>query len=330
MQTEQNSPLVDETEKISFIITYYNIDIDMLCQCVDSIIALSLRSSEREIIIVDDGSDISPLTDLQEKYKDDIIYIRQPNQGLSSARNAGIRLSTGRYIQFLDADDYLIQTAYEHCLDIVRYKNPDIVLFQLTDKESNDVTVTFDGPTEGGEYMRQNNLRASACGYIFRKATLVHLRFRDGILHEDEEFTPQLILRAERLFYTEAKAYYYRKRNKSITNNGDLKWRLHRLNDTEQIILRLNETAASLPQSDREALRRRVAQLTMDYIYNVIALTHDGDYLEKCIARLHDKGLFPLPDRDYTRKYTWFRRLSMTKSGRKILLNVIRLKSLKP
>lgn len=322
MQAEQNTPLVDETEKISFIITYYNIDVDQLCECVESIMSLSLRPSEREIIIIDDGSDVSPLIDL-EQFKDDIIYIRQPNQGLSAARNAGIRLSTGRYIQFLDADDHLIRAAYEHCLDIVRYKNPDIVLFQLTDKENNDLAVTFNGPIEGGEYMRQNNLRASACGYIFRKATLVNLRFRNGILHEDEEFTPQLILRAERLFHTEAKAYYYRKRNKSITNNGDIRWRVRRLNDMEQIIIRLNDTADSLPQSDREALQRRVAQLTMDYIYNIIALTHDSSYLEKCIDRLHDKGLFPLPDRNYTRKYKWFRRLSMTKNGRRVLLLTI-------
>ena len=55
MQIKQNSPLVDETEKISFIITYYNIDVDMLCQCIDSIMALSLRPSEREIIVIDDG-----------------------------------------------------------------------------------------------------------------------------------------------------------------------------------------------------------------------------------------------------------------------------------
>lgn len=319
MQIKQNSPLVDETEKISFIITYYNIDVDMLCQCIDSIMALSLRPSEREIIVIDDGSDVSPIEALR-KYDNDIMYVRQSNQGLSAARNAGIRISTGMYIQFMDADDYLIQPAFEHCLDIVRYNNPDIVLFQLTDKESREVTVEFEGPVDGSEYMRQHNLRASACGYIFRKATLVNLRFRSGILHEDEEFTPQLILRAERLFYTEAEAYFYRKRNKSITHNDDMKWRMRRLNDMEAIILNLNDRADSLPQADREALQRRVAQLTMDYIYNYIRLTHDSKHLEKCIERLHEKGLFPLPDRHYTRKYTWFRRLSMTKIGRKLLL----------
>ena len=192
-----------------------------------------------------------------------------------------------------------------------------------TDKDSKEVTVGFEGPVEGSEYMRQHNLRASACGYIFRKATLVNLRFRSGTLHEDEEFTPQLILRAERLFYTDAEAYFYRKRSKSITNNDDLKWRLRRLNDMEQIILNLNERADSLPQADREGLQRRVAQLTMDYIYNNIRLIHDSKHLENCIEQLHEKGLFPLPDRNYTRKYIWFRRLSMSKIGRKILLMTI-------
>jgi hypothetical protein len=91
----------------------------------------------------------------------------------------------------------------------------------------------------------------------------------------------------------------------------------------EQIILNLSDRADSLPQADREGLQRRVAQLTMDYIYNNIRLTHDGKHLEKCIERLHEKGLFPLPDRKYTKKYTWFRRLSMSKMGRKILLMTI-------
>ena len=151
----------------------------------------------------------------------------------------------------------------------------------------------------------------------------MNLRFRSGTLHEDEEFTPQLVLRAERLFFTDAEAYFYRKRSKSITNDDDLKWRLRRLGDMEQIIMNLHDRADSLPQADREALQRRVAQLTMDYIYNHIRLTHDGKLLEEGIERLHEKGLFPLPDRRYTRKYTWFRRLSMTKMGRRVLMVAI-------
>ena len=52
--------------------------------------------------------------------RDDIIYVRQQNGGLSSARNMGLALAKGQYIQLIDADDYLLQAPYEQCLDIVR------------------------------------------------------------------------------------------------------------------------------------------------------------------------------------------------------------------
>jgi glycosyltransferase involved in cell wall biosynthesis len=83
----------------------------MLRQCLDSIIRLSLRKSEREIIVVDDGSQVSPLGALNN-YLEDIIYIRQKNGGLGCARNRGLQNATGQYIQFVDADDALITNQY--------------------------------------------------------------------------------------------------------------------------------------------------------------------------------------------------------------------------
>ena len=182
MNQKETQPLV------SFILTYYNLPIQMLCECINSIMVLSLSSDEREIIVIDDGSEVSPMNGLMQ-YGDEIIYVRQKNQGLSVARNKGIEMATGQYIQFVDADDHLIKSPYEHCLDIVRFKDPDIVTFHLSNKEEHMVPNEVEGPMEGADYMRRYNLRSSACGYIFRKFTLVNLRFTSGILHEDEEFT---------------------------------------------------------------------------------------------------------------------------------------------
>ena len=181
-----------------------------------------------------------------------------------------------------------------------------------------------EGPMEGAEYMRRNNLRASACGYIFRKLTLVNLRFTSGILHEDEEFTPQLFLRAEKLYSTKAKAYYYRDRGNSITHEDNKKWVLKRLSDTKGVLYRLSERADTLPTAEREALQRRIDQLTMDYLYLVIKLTHNGHLLEKNVKELTQKGLFPLSDKDYTQKYKWFRRISSTRQGRRLLCMLLR------
>lgn len=118
---------------VSFIITTYNLPLEYLVECLKSILQLSLNSREREIILVDDGSDISPINDLVE-YQDDIIYIRQRNLGLSIARNTGLQNASGKYIQFVDGDDCLIQVGYEHCLDLLRYHNPDIVHFTSSNK----------------------------------------------------------------------------------------------------------------------------------------------------------------------------------------------------
>ena len=71
---------------VSFILTYYNQPVQMLCECINSILALSLQPNEREIIVVDDGSNVSPMNGLMQ-YGDELVYVRQKNSGLSMARN---------------------------------------------------------------------------------------------------------------------------------------------------------------------------------------------------------------------------------------------------
>ena len=92
------------------------------------------------------------------------------------------------------------------------------------------------------------------------------------------------------------------------------------MNDNFEVICRLNQKAENLPYQEQEALRRRVAQLSMDYLYNTITLTRDTQLTEKAVRKLYKEGLFPLPSKDYTRKYKLFRRMVNSKAGRKLLL----------
>jgi glycosyltransferase involved in cell wall biosynthesis len=87
-------------KRISFIITYHNEPLEMLTECVQHVLALPLYPGEREILLIDDGS-VIPAPDF-----DGVSVVRQENQGLSAARNKGIELAQGEYIQFLDADDF--------------------------------------------------------------------------------------------------------------------------------------------------------------------------------------------------------------------------------
>lgn len=320
MPTSQNIP---SNPLISFIVTTFDLPAEMIRECIESILRLSLARDEREIIIVDDGSDIPALNDLTD-LQDQITYIRQPNQGPSAARNRGLQCATGKFIQFVDGDDYIIQAPYEHCLDIVRFREADVVLFHETTKTQPEVPFIYDGPVSGVSFMRHNNLRASACGYLFRRSILGSLRFTPGILHEDEEFTPQLMLRAEQVYSTKSEAYFYRKRVGSRLNKIGRRHTVKRQSDTIHVILKLRDIAETLPETDQVAVNRRIAQLSMDYLYNTIKLTHSHKQLNKAMNRLRRYGLYPLPDKNYTKKYRVFKKLVDSSIGRWILLLTIR------
>lgn len=312
---------------VSFILTDYNLPTELLCECIDSILRLSLLPSEREIIIVDDGSDGSPMNDLL-RYGDDIIYVRQKNGGVSTARNTGMAMAKGQYIQLIDGDDCLLQAPYEHCLDIVRHhQDADVVMFDFTHNE-HEKQNAFGTPEKisGTSLMHTKNLRGSACCYLFRQAVRGQLSFTPGIEYgEDEEFTPQLLIRAETVYITDAKAYFYRERQTSAVHQQNEERTNKRLFDHMTVIKRLNVLADTRPYEERQALLRRVAQLTMDHIYNTIMTTRSAERLNETLEELKREALFPLPDKDYSTKYVWFRRMTNSRWGRKLLLTTLPL-----
>lgn len=309
---------------VSFIITTYNLPTEYIVECLKSILQLSLSPKEREIILVDDGSDICPLNKLTE-YLHDIIYLRQPNQGVSVARNYGMMIAKGKYVQFIDGDDYLIQSPYEHCLDIVRYHQPDIVTFLYSKGKDTEVSYELPTPITGTEYLNNNNLHGAVWSYIFRRSIIGSLQFTPGIVYgEDEEFTPQLFLRAERIFKTNAEAYYYRENDNSVSHQINKEKVQLRMNNSLEVLLHLQSLLDKIPVAERQALNRRIAQLTMDYLYNNIRLYHSLTNLNKSITQLKEHGLYPLPNKNYTKKYTMFRKAICTYIGRIGLLLCIR------
>ena len=177
----------------------------------------------------------------------------------------------------------------------------------------------------GTSYMRHHNIHGTAWGYLFRRTTLSDLRFTPGIYHEDEEFTPQLLIRAETVYPTMAKAYYYNCRPDSIITSQDEAHIEKRFNDMLQVIRHLHQMADRLPNNDQLAMERRVAQLTMDYIHNVIRQTRSLTITQQRIETLRAEGLFPLPDRNYTKKYQWFRRMTNSRLGLGVLVRILPL-----
>lgn len=282
--------------RISFIIAYHNEPLTMLRECLSSI--CSLNDVDKDIIVIDDGSLVSPV-DCVMSIDDGIRFVRQDNQGLSAARNHGIDCATGDYIQFVDADDKLtpqyadvIKTLEHHCPDVLQFR-----FIREDSISSKSLRITFDGT--GRQRLCEYNLRAAACAYVFRRDILQGVRFVKGIYHEDELFTPLLFLNAERIIDTDAQAYYYRQREESITTTRSNSKIQKRLDDTVYVIKALRDV-------HDEALARRIAQLTMDYMYNVVKLTGNfTDFKHRC-NRLRELSLLPLPVKCYSVKYMLF------------------------
>ena len=220
-------------KKLSFILPIYNVE-QYLPQCLDSI--LSQATEECELILVDDGSkDGSGM--ICDEYRDrhpNIKVIHKPNGGLSSARNAGLPLAEGRYVLFVDSDDYIEDGSVARLLAWIDSTDVDVG-FLLSRK------VYPDGTSEPmGEGLVRSRIKdrprnevirflagcpkfpASAWGKIYRRAFLLEqgLQFpNDRRLSEDLIYSLELFLTAEKFDYLEFPYYCYRQnRAGSITN----------------------------------------------------------------------------------------------------------------
>lgn len=312
---------------VSFIITYYCEPLLLLAECLRSVLQVRSLMMQRgmakqdfEIIVVDDGSECSP-QEMLGQMAGDIIYIGQENAGLSAARNAGLARARGEYVQFVDADDALLPHAYCSLCPQSR-EEADIILFRFTSEEDRWHEDRADAFTDkntppvcpagcrramsGTQYMLQHNVRASACCYLFRRSLLGELRFADGMLHEDELFTPLLLLRMHSVRDYTWPAYYYRQRPHTITHTDTACHIARRLNDTETILHRLRDVANHLRGDDRRALMRRVEQLTTDYIYIMWKVEADRQERVRRMRQLTADGLLPLPLHPYTLRHWAF------------------------
>lgn len=312
---------------VSFIITYYCEPLHLLAECLRSVLQVRSLMMQRgmakqdfEIVVVDDGSQLSPLGMLRQM-DEDIRYIRQTNAGLSAARNAGLSAAHGEYVQFVDADDALLPHAYCSLCPQSR-EEADIILFRFTGEDGRWHENRADAFTDkntpparpagcrrtmsGTQYMLHHNVRASACCYLFRRSLLGELRFADGMLHEDELFTPLLLLRMHSVSDCPVPAYYYRRRPHSITHTRTARHIARRLDDTEAILHRLRDEAGSMQGDDRRALMRRVEQLTTDYIYIMWKVEADRQERVRRMRQLTADGLLPLPLHPYTLRHWVF------------------------
>ena len=229
-----------ETEPIvSVIVPLYKVE-DYLRECLDSAVRQTLQ--DIEIICVDDGSPDAS-ADIAQEYVERFSHvrlIRKENGGLSSARNTGMDAARGRYVYFLDSDDYIEPDCLEKLSRLADAENLDIVYFntelffesqkvrELNLNYVNYYTRKHDypgvctGQTMFTKMRSNREFLPSVCLQMFRRSMIEenHLRFYNGIIHEDNLFSFQCMVLAQRVAYMSDSFYHRRMHGDSIMTSS--------------------------------------------------------------------------------------------------------------
>ena len=216
---------------LSIIVPVYNVE-KYLRRCVDSLLDQG-DFNDYEIILVDDGSmdDGSSICDgYAEKFRN-IIVIHKWNGGLSSARNRGIKIIHGKYALFVDSDDYLRTNCLGGLIKTAEDNSADIVCFNYTyitdpyGARVNHEFIEFQGEVISGiEYLKRWSMKKtipmSVWSKLYKADLLLEnsLLFREGFVHEDEEWSPRVLCCAERVVSYPQCIYGYYIREDSISN----------------------------------------------------------------------------------------------------------------
>ncbi len=251
-------------KKLSIIIPVYNVK-NYLPKCVDSLIAQ--KSNEIEIILVDDGSTdgSSELCDSYAQKTNIISTYHRENGGASDARNYGITKAKGEYIWFIDSDDFIEPDCIEKFITIMNEYKSDVIICQskvvnLQGQIYDECKYTI----TAGEYssdsfmsaLKNNPKSVIFCPqcYMVRKQFILdeNILFYKGIIHEDELWIPQLLIRAERIYYSGLNIYYHLMRETSVQHSSGLKRRGRSAYVVSSEILKILD---SLPNRDFRFLR---------------------------------------------------------------------------
>ena len=218
---------------ISVIIPCYNSQ-EYLEECLDSVVNQTFE--DFEVICINDGSTDNTLNILEKYAKADnrIRIISQDNSGLAASRNVGLANASGKYICFLDSDDYFELNTFQEVFDIAEEKSLDFVIFKL---------LNFDDETrktKPWDYFEMDFLKervgdnvfsyddvadllfkmnVTAPGKLFRHEFIKDFRFPEGLMWEDNPFFLHAMLNAKRVYFYDKRLYLRRIRESSMVHS---------------------------------------------------------------------------------------------------------------
>nr|WP_083241780.1 glycosyltransferase family 2 protein [Enterococcus plantarum] len=211
--------------EISIIVPVYNVE-KYLDKCVNSI--LNQTFQDFELILVDDGSpdNCGQMCDDYAEIDQRVIVIHQKNGGLSAARNAGIEIAKGRYLGFVDSDDYIAEDMYELLYTNLKNEKADLATVGFLDiyagkepvvKERKYLVTDMVG---AAKIMFEGKLSTiSATNKLYKREIFKHIRYPVGMITEDAAVILDVLEETSKVVIDTSQKYYYYHRENSISSN---------------------------------------------------------------------------------------------------------------
>lgn len=212
--------------KLSVIVPVYNVEA-YLPECIESILNQSMQ--ELELILIDDGSsdNCGKICDVYSEKDGRIRVIHQRNQGVSAARNAGIRISVGEYLGFVDPDDFVDLNMFEELISEVESNSCDIAICGFTNCTEDGIFINESAVPTGiyskedlilSIYGMPNPFHGSMCNKIFSREILDGLAFDENVaIGEDWLLLYECYQNADMAVAVSECLYTVRIRNNSAT-----------------------------------------------------------------------------------------------------------------
>lgn len=288
--------------KLSIIIPVYGVA-KYLPKCVDSLLIQDI--SNYEIILVDDGSpdECPEICDQYAAQYSNIKVVHQANGGLSAARNSGIKIAQGKYILFVDSDDYLQPNTLANLLEQAERDNLDVLRFRYQNvKESGEVFAPYKDmtnyndysavPTDGLTFLNERMGNQCYVVQFLVKAEIVRQElFTPGIYFEDTDWTPRMLLRAKRVASVNSIVYNYLWREGSITlSQKNVVKQRKQLCDKICLLQKLNEWGSK--QKNRKWFDAMISGL----VINIVGMLSANFYAERkeYIRKIKDLNILPI------------------------------------
>lgn len=261
--------------KLSVIIPVYNVE-NYVEECILSVLNQSVN--DMEVIVVDNGSTDNSMKIIKD-INDKRVKIYSIEQcGLGAARNYGLRVSNGKYVAFMDSDDFLInKNAYHDMINRLEKSNEVFITAKakyyyedgtFKSMEKNNNNIFKNKQLTSKEYLlesiKSNRIYVVVWLSIYNRSFLIdnNLFFKEGILHEDELFTNKLLLKLDNILLFDEEIYGYRQRKGSIMNQMNEK----RINDIYYVCLELNKEFKSIKDDE---LRKCMINYISESAFNV-------------------------------------------------------------